>query len=758
MRMKFWWVLWGCLAGWTGVQAQALSAPAATPSAGVVVVLAGGGAKGFAHLAVLRQLEQDRVPIARIVGTSMGAVIGSLYASGMRTADIEKVIGELDPAKVALDQVDRLELPPSARAYQQQYPINLEFGIRDGRLSFARGASDGQRFTALLQRLFAHLPAEIDFNDLKIPLRVVATRYRDGEARVFDRGALHMAVRASMAAPGVFAPVEIDGETYVDGGLVANLPVEVALQEGAGQIVASYLGKGQEQAEEVRSDNALVVANHMISLLLQQNERRNLALLRPHDVLVRPELTGVGFADFNRAAEIVGRGEQALHAVAPAWQAMVQRQARPAPEVAERPRLAFDQREVRIAEVRVSGQAHVSPEFVQSRMADLKGQVFDAAEVEQRIDQLYTSGYFEQVSYALEQLQGERYALGVQVHEKPYAPHFFKTTMGFSTEMDGVTQFSFGAGYRRPWLTPQGLELQLDARLGTLSEFGTRLIQPLGQSWAVEAGLNWRSNQIPVYEPEAWSPGSKPRKFAYMRDVREELYASVNHDFGRHSVMKLGVVQAAQRYQVDVTRTLINPDDLTDNISLSDLNFNYTALRWRWDVDQLDSVSFPTHGHALGLSLESGLSGARYSRSRARMLWAQSWGPHVLNLGANWARDKVPNNCAVNCAQPTFLYLGGFQFMGAYRMGQLSGDQLAHAHATYMYRLSDGGLLRQKSFVGLVGEVGDAWDQNASFHGRRSLTVFLGMDSFIGDLYIGAARGSDGASNVFLQLGRRFQF
>ena len=182
------------------VMAQESNRPQARPP-GVVVVLAGGGAKGFAHLAVLRQLEKDHVPITRIVGTSMGAVIGSLYASGMDTDEIERVIGGLDPAKVALDQLDRLELPPSVRAYQQQYPINFEFGLSQGELSFARGFSDGQRFTALLQKLFAHLPAELDFNRLRIPLRVVATRYRDGETRVFDRGALHLAVRASMAAP-----------------------------------------------------------------------------------------------------------------------------------------------------------------------------------------------------------------------------------------------------------------------------------------------------------------------------------------------------------------------------------------------------------------------------------------------------------------------------------------------------------------------------------------------------------------------------
>jgi NTE family protein len=150
-------------------------------SPSVVVVLAGGGAKGFAHLAVLRRLEQDRIPIARIVGTSMGAVIGGLYASGLSTDEIERVVGGLDPSKVALDQLNRLELPSRTRAYQQKYPVDFEFGVKNGGASFARGVSDGQRFLALLQDLTSHVPPQVNFNDLKIPFRAVATRYRDGE-------------------------------------------------------------------------------------------------------------------------------------------------------------------------------------------------------------------------------------------------------------------------------------------------------------------------------------------------------------------------------------------------------------------------------------------------------------------------------------------------------------------------------------------------------------------------------------------------
>lgn len=287
---------------------------------GVVVVLAGGGAKGFAHLAVLRRLERDQVPIARIVGTSMGAVIGGLYAAGLKTDDIEQVIGALDPARVALDQLDRSELPPQVRAYQQQFPISFEFGLRnDGAIAFARGASDGQRFVALLQQLLAHVPGTVDFNTLKIPFRAIATRYVDGEAKVFDHGSLVLAIRASMAAPGVFAPVEIDGVTYVDGGLVANLPVEVALSEGASTLVVSALNQQPDDAAPPSADNALVIANQMISILIRQNERRNLKLLRPQDVLIQPDLRGVQFADFKRAGEITAKGDAAVDAAAASW-------------------------------------------------------------------------------------------------------------------------------------------------------------------------------------------------------------------------------------------------------------------------------------------------------------------------------------------------------------------------------------------------------------------------------------------------------
>lgn len=748
---------WRAIGCALALSASGLSVCAAPSPAQVVVVLAGGGAKGFAHLAVLRRLERDKVPIARIVGTSMGAVVGGLYASGLSIEEIERVVGSLDPAKVALDQIDRLELPQRARAYQRQYPIELEFGVRHGALSFARGVSDGQRFLALLQQLTTHVPAGVSFNDLKIPFRAVATRYRDGEQQVFDHGTLHLAIRASMAAPAVFAPVEIDGETYVDGGLVANLPIEVALKEGADVVVASYLAQDPAGPQADDPANGLMVANRMLDILIRQNEKRNLAMLRPQDILVQPELKDVGFADFNRAAEIVERAEKAVAAQQTRWQALA-RSVGPQP-LTPSSRLAFDQREKRIVSVRASGTQHVPTRFIERSMAVLLGQDFNADDIARRIDELYTSGYFETVHYALEQLKDERYELVVHVREKPYAPHFMKTSLGFSSELGGVNQFSVGVGYRRPWLTASGLELGLDARVGTQSELAARLYQPLGPHWGVDAALGYERNVVPLYAPTDMVKVSQDQKLGYMRLGRSQLGTHLVYRLEQQATVKLGLTQSNTVYAMDTPSRVIvmqaNGQDLL--LTLTDRHVNATAWRLQFEADQLDSANFPSRGYFVSGALEQSLTGSDYRSARLSARWAVPLQAHTLNLGVNLGREDLSSVC-VQCVTPTSLYLGGFQLMGAYRMGQLSGDRLAHVYGTYMYRLFDGGLFKQKTHVGMVLEAGDAWFAGQAHSTKYSTSLFIALDSKIGDIYLGAARGTAGASNLFLQLGRRFSF
>jgi NTE family protein len=749
-----------CL-GLTGVLPLA-HAQAPTPQ--VVVVLAGGGAKGYAHLAVLRRLEKDGVKISRLVGTSMGAVIGGLYASGMSTDDIEKVIGQLDPGKVALDQLDRLELPLRTRAYQRQYPIDLEFGIKQGALSFARGVSDGQRFLALLQLLTAHVPPQVDFNQLKIPFRAVATRYRDGELTVFKEGSLHLAIRASMAAPGVFAPVEVDGETYVDGGLVANLPIEVALQEGADIIVASFLGQASEQQVTAPS-NAVAVANQMLDILIRQNEKRNLALLRPQDVLVTPQLGNLGFSDFRQVSNIVARGETAVQGVNDQFVTLAQiagpqaiGAADSAPDAGQT-MSRFEGRDMVIRSIRVTGTKDLPTTFVERAFEPMKDRPFASDEVRQLVDKLYTSGHFERVSYTVNQLHNDQYELVVDVNEKPYGPNYFKTSLGFSSEKGGVNQFSVGLGYRRPWLNDAGLEMAIDSRVGTQSELAVRLYQPWHSGIGFNTHLAYQSNLQPIYTPLDLNTASAGDKMAYAQVSNTEFGANVSYEWERKSLIRLGWVASDLRYQIDTARTVTLPlrDGSEKRIDLRDQQIRYGGLKLQWVSDQLDSVNFPEEGQFISASAEHGLVGTKFQNYAFNGRWAWPFQNHVLNLGVNLGLTQASGTCA-DCRSPSNLYLGGFQNMGAYRMGQLVGDRVAHAYATYMYRLSDGGLLRQRTYWGLVAEAGDAWFAGHEHATKYSGTLFIAVDSKIGDVYFGLARGSLGISNAFVQLGRRFNF
>jgi NTE family protein len=727
--------------------------PKGTPR--ITVVLAGGGAKGFAHLALLRRLEQDHIQISKIIGTSMGAVIGSLYASGMSTQRIEEVIGTLDPGRVGLDQLDRTELPHRTREYQQRYPVDLELGVKNGALTFARGVSDGQRFLTLMQELTANVAPGSSFDQLKIPFRAVATRYRDGELVSFDHGNLALVVRASMAAPGVFAPVEIEGETYVDGGLVANLPVDVALREGADLIVASYLGDTDKIGETVDAGNALTVANRMLDILMRQNERRNIALLRPQDILVRPQLQEFGFGSFDQPKAIIKAGELAVQAQHDRFAQLAQTAAhRPADLVAPAP--DFTERAITVAHIRTSGTHDVAAIFLERELQSLVGRPYQAHEVSQKLDELYASGNFERLNYHLMPLQGDAYELVVDVNEKTYGPNFLKTSLGFFSESSGTNQFSFGVGYRRPWLTPDGLELQADLRAGSQSELALRVYQPLGERWGLNAHVALNSSELPLYRTDV----TVAQKMASSTLRRQEAGINLYYDLSKKATANVGLVTNQSRVTIDTAKLVSYAQDAGPPISyrLHDGQWEFTGMNAQFTADLMDSPSFPTRGYYLNVELAQGVTGTgQYTSFRSNALWAKSWGMHVINLGLDLGADHLFD--CVDCSGLTSLaplYLGGFQSMGAYQIGQLNGDRLVHVQATYMVRLSSGGILHQPTFVGFVAEAGDAWLSNKDYSEKASGTAFIGVDSKIGDVFFGIASGSGGNRNIFLQLGRRF--
>ena len=282
------------------------SAPVAGPTAErrpgdrprIALVLSGGGARGLAHIGVLKVLESLQVPVDLVVGTSMGAVVGGAYAAGRSPQDLEVLMRGADWGNILADRPPRDELSFRRREDDRLLASRVEFGLTSQgvRLPNAAAGNSGLEFT--LQRLPPAASHDTQVDQLPLPFRAVATDLLSGQMVVLSDLPLRQAIRASMAVPGLFTPVRLQGRLLVDGALVRNLPVDVARQMGADLIIAVDVGSPLLAESEIQS--ALGVADQMLKILTSQNVERSLAELRPQDILIRPALQGIGLTDFQR--------------------------------------------------------------------------------------------------------------------------------------------------------------------------------------------------------------------------------------------------------------------------------------------------------------------------------------------------------------------------------------------------------------------------------------------------------------------------
>ena len=294
------------LPGWTSAQS------AATPAGlndrpKIGLVLSGGGARGLAHVGVLKVLEDMQIPIDVIAGTSMGAIVGGLYASGMRAAELEVALRAVRWSEVFASRVERKLL--SQRRKEEDFEISplIELGLRDSALVAPTGAVSSRGLESLLRRFTLPVRAVADFDRLPIPFRAVATDMETGATVVLSQGDLALALRSSMSVPGLFAPTEVAQRVLGDGGLVNNLPVDVARAMGADVVIVVNIGTPLGSRDSLVS--AVGLTSQMINILTEQNVQRSLATLGPADVLIAPVLGNLGSGDFEQAATLMALGE-----------------------------------------------------------------------------------------------------------------------------------------------------------------------------------------------------------------------------------------------------------------------------------------------------------------------------------------------------------------------------------------------------------------------------------------------------------------
>lgn len=277
------------------------------------LALSGGGARGLAHIGVLNALEELRVPVHCVTGTSMGAIVGGAFASGGEPKQLEETVRKTDWNQIFRDSPPRQEI--SSRRKQEDYKTLFapEYGVKDGGMVLPKGIIAGVSIEAYFRALTSQSVGIDNFSKLPIPFRAVASNIETGEAVVLGHGSVAQAMRASMAVPGAMAPVEIDGNLLVDGGIANNLPIDEARKLCADVIIAVNISTPPLKRDEITS--ALSVSLQLINFLGKQTVEQQLKSLTDRDVLISPELGDLSAGNFGRADDAIRIGKEATHAM-----------------------------------------------------------------------------------------------------------------------------------------------------------------------------------------------------------------------------------------------------------------------------------------------------------------------------------------------------------------------------------------------------------------------------------------------------------
>ena len=381
-------------------------------------MLSGGGARGLTHVGVLKVLHEMRVPIDYIAATSMGAIVGGLYASGMTPDQMQRQLGAVSWPTLLSDSPERSDVGFRRKEELAAFPLAFEIGYRDGEFLWFKGALSGSNLELFLHELTRNVDSIQNFDKLPIPFRAVATNMITGKEVVFDSGRLYQAMRASMSVPGMFAPVEIDGRILGDGGLVNNLPVDLVRAMGADIVIAVNIGTPLMSRDQLQS--VVGYASQMLNILTEQNVRAQLATLKPTDILISPDLGNLTFIDFAAAPKFVEIGEKAAEAVRTQLAALSDSPERYA-AFERKLKVLPDKLPEKLDFVTVEGTRYANPEVLEEQMRTKPDEPFKLSTLESDLARLYGRGEFEQIDYQLATV-GNQTGVVVTVVEKSWGP------------------------------------------------------------------------------------------------------------------------------------------------------------------------------------------------------------------------------------------------------------------------------------------------------------------------------------------------
>ncbi len=708
---------------------------AAPPRIGLV--LSGGGARGSAHIGVIKVLEELRIPVHAIAGTSMGSLVGGAYASGLGATEMERSVTGVDWNQLFNDDPPRAQWP--ARRKEGSYRPTWDFsvGVRDGKARLPPGAIAGQNVVLFLSDLTKGSERVDRFDDLPIPFRAVATDLESGEMKVFDRGSLPLAMRASMSVPGVFAPLQTEGRIYVDGGLVRNTPVDVARRMGVDHLIVVRLLGDPMTTDQLKT--VVGVAGQMINILIAQNETTSLAQVDPaRDVLIQPNLGDITSASFDRAADAIAIGERAARSAAPELARFSLSEADYA--AWRQSRFAPGQPVQRVDDVRLAGLDRVNPDVFKPLEAEVKDKPFDRGRLVDEIQIAYGRGDFERISYRF-QSEDDREVLIVDALEKSWGPGYLSFGLGFSSDNEGDDRFGLRGTYRQTWVNHLGADWTTSATLGNEPKLSTEFFQPLRLDRAAFVAPYADYSKVPL------GVFLGDRRVARYDVTRLRAGADVGTTTENGVEARLGAYYLLNDSEVD-TGPLVLPEG----------KFTESGVRARLAYDTLDSAYLPRSGHRVSLEVNRPLSALgseiEYTRAYGRWIGAHAFGDNTIS-----ANLMAGSSFGDNMRYYDEFALGGFLKLSGYPNERFRGNQMALGNVLYHRQIATlPPPLGRGLYLGGSLEAGRLWDVDEVLDNpskwRYGGSVFFGADTWLGPFYVAFGLSGDGDSTLYVMLGR----
>lgn len=709
----------------------------------VGLVLAGGGARGIAHIGVIRYLEEQGIKIDAVAGTSMGSIIAALYASGLNADQIEEVAMNLDWAKAFNDDTPRDQLSYREKEQDFDFLIGAKLRYNNGSFNLPAGFVEGQNLNFILHDIVSHVSHIRDFDKLPIPYRAVAADIATGEPVVIGKGDLAVAMRASMSLPGIYTPVELDGKLLVDGGIANNLPVDVVKNMGVDRVIVIDISTPLATREELTDVFSLI--GQLTSILTRNNTEYQLSLMEAHDLLIVPPLDkwDIGSASFELAETAIKVGydtaagmESQIAAFKPADGKVL---------FAKAP-VELDAPDPIVSELRIETDSELPKSLIRNLIGQQEGKPLNRKKLEHDLGAVWGLDQFSRVDYYMDETSPGEGVLTVNAKANERGISYLKMGVSMDQDTRGDSEFGLRASWRQKGLNSLGGEWFTVAQLGGDSFLNTELYQPVEseQRFFLLARYSYDLSKLNVAD------NGDVLATTELQSHRVDLAGGVN-------------LSNLAQFRIGLFGESSHNDLLVGAPEYSSEHFNGYGYTTSLNYDTLDATIFPRDGLRAGIrydeSIEDWGADNNYESLALVASAAHSWGKTTLLTSVAWSQIELDSEAPETVLPVRRNAIGGFLNLSGYTRNSLSGNYVGLGSLVMYHRLDEQGILPVDLPVYLGGsfEAGNTWlsKDDADIDDLiYAGSLFLGVDTPIGPLYIGAGLAENDQKAIYVTLGQ----